>query len=132
VSGHSGISLAGEGWVDVGRVPDLRPREIRRVEIAGQVLALVHLEGEVYAVSGVCPHQGGPLDQGTIWEGELQCPWHHFLFDVKTGANVYPANVYPEDMPQLRLQLKPLRVFPVRVDGGRVYVKLGEPSGPGL
>ncbi len=116
--------MAGGQWVQVARLEELPPGGIKRAEVAGRVLALVNLEGAVYALNAICPHQGGPLDQGRFWEGKLECPWHHFLFDLQTGANVYPANVYPEDLPQLRAQLRPLKLFPVRVQDGRVLVKM--------
>jgi 3-phenylpropionate/trans-cinnamate dioxygenase ferredoxin subunit len=116
--------MASEDWREVARLCDLPEGAVRRIEVAGRTLALVKAEGVVRAVSAVCPHQGGPLDQGTIWQGTLECPWHHFLFDLETGANVYPANVYPQDMPQLRAQLRPVDVYPVRIEDGRVLVKL--------
>ncbi len=115
-------------WVEVARLEELSPGGIKRVEAAGQVLALVSLGGNVHAVSAVCPHRGGPLDKGRIWDHKLECPWHHFLFDLATGANIYPANVYPADLPQLRAQLTPLTVFPVRVEEGRVLVKVEGPA----
>jgi len=94
------------------------------VEAAGRVLALVNREGEFYALDAVCPHQGGPLDQGQLWRRALECPWHHFCFDPATGANVYPANVYPDHIPQLQGELEPVKTFPVQVRGSDVYVGL--------
>ena len=119
------MPLPGGEWVEVGCQADYPPGEVRRVEARGRILALVRVGGVVHAVDAKCPHQGGPLDQGRIWEGKLECPWHHFLFDVQTGANVYPANVYPADLPELHAQLRPLKLFPVRVQDGCVLVKMG-------
>jgi len=124
------VQAAGGQWVEVARLEELPPGGIKRAEAAGQVLTLVNLEGTIHAVSAVCPHQGGPLDAGRLWEGKLECPWHHFLFDLSTGANVFPANVYPTDLPQLRTQVAPLTVFPVRVENGRVLVRV-EDRAPG-
>ena len=40
-------------------------------------------------VASVCPHRGGPLDQGTIdATGVVTCPWHGHRFDVRTGRRV--------------------------------------------
>jgi len=118
--------MGGSRWVEVAALADLPPGKVARAEVAGRVLALVNMDGVVHAVDAVCPHQGGPLEQGTLWQGKLQCPWHFFLFDLATGSNCYPANVYPDDMPQLREQLAPLRVFPVRIEDGRVLVQVEE------
>lgn len=111
-----------EVWVEVAGLEALPPDSILPVEVNGRCLALVHWKGAVYALDGVCPHQGGPLAQGQLWENGLECPWHHFRYDPATGRNVFPANVYPEDMPQLAAQLRPVTTYPVRVEQGRIYV----------
>jgi nitrite reductase/ring-hydroxylating ferredoxin subunit len=116
-------------WVAVARAGELSPGQVRRVEVEGRVLVLVNVEGIVYAVEAVCPHRGGPLDQGKLWRGALECPWHHFRFDPATGANVYPRNVYPPDMPQLQPELRSARAFPVEVRGEEVLVNLGAGDG---
>jgi nitrite reductase/ring-hydroxylating ferredoxin subunit/uncharacterized membrane protein len=33
-----------------------------------------------------CTHRGGPLSDGVLICGTVQCPWHGSQFDVKTGA----------------------------------------------
>jgi 3-phenylpropionate/trans-cinnamate dioxygenase ferredoxin subunit len=100
----------------------LPPGQVRRVEVEGRVLALVNRDGQFYALDAVCPHQGGPLDQGELWRGALECPWHHFCYDPATGANLYPGNVYPSDLPQLQSQLRPANVYTVRVRGDEILV----------
>ena len=120
------MPLPGGEWVDVGCQADFPPGEVRRVGVRGRILALVHVGGVIYAVDAKCPHQGGPLDEGRVWDGKLECPWHHFLYDPVTGANIYPTNVYPADMPQLQSQVMRLELFPVWVEGDRVLVKLGD------
>lgn len=124
------VPESGSRWVLVARAGDLSPGEVRRVEADGRVIALVNREGHFYALDARCPHQGGPLDQGKLWQGALECPWHHFCFDPATGANVYPGNVYPADMPQLREEIRPARVFPVEIRGEEVFVALPEAGVP--
>lgn len=34
------------------------------------------MEGELSAFDNRCPHQGGPLGEGSIEDGWLRCPWH--------------------------------------------------------
>ncbi len=109
-------------WVAVARAGEVRPGEVKHVEAEGESIALMNLDGAYYALSARCPHQGGPLDQGVLWQGSLECPWHHFRFDPATGANVYPASVYPDDLPQLRADLRSARTFPVEVREGQIYV----------
>lgn len=109
-------------WVDTNELP---PDTVLAVEVSGRQLALVSREGKFYALDGVCPHLGGPLGEGALWKGELECPWHHFRYDLETGRNTYPANVYPDDLPQLQADLKPLKTYAVKVERGRILVSLG-------
>ena len=48
----------------------------------GRVIALFNVDGTFYALDGVCPHQGGPLGQGTLEGCIVTCPWHGWQFDV--------------------------------------------------
>lgn len=112
----------GARWVAVARTSEVPPGQVRRVEAEGRRLALVNLEGRFYALDAVCPHQGGPLDQGKLWQGTLECPWHHHRYDPATGRNVYPADVYPDDLPELQAEVRPASTLPVRVRGETVLV----------
>jgi len=96
------------------------------VRVEDRLVLLAHWQGRFYAFASHCPHQGQPLESAQLWEGMLECPWHHFRYDLATGVNRYPANVYPEDVPQLAEQLHPLPVYPVEVRDGEVLVDLSD------
>ena len=102
----------------------MAPDRIQRVEAEGRALALVNRAGEWFALDAVCPHQGGPLDEGSLWQGAVECPWHRYRFDPATGENLYPADVYPDDLPQLQAEVRPVETFPVEVRGDEVFVRL--------
>ena len=55
--------------------------------------ALCNVEGQVYAVSGICIHRGGPLGQGALHGTTVVCPWHAWEFDCRTGANDYNPEI---------------------------------------
>lgn len=48
-------------------------------------VALTKLHGKFGAIDNRCPHQGGPLGQGTLENDKIRCPWHGFDFDPFTG-----------------------------------------------
>jgi thiamine pyrophosphate-dependent acetolactate synthase large subunit-like protein/nitrite reductase/ring-hydroxylating ferredoxin subunit len=48
-------------------------------------IALSHFEGKICALDNHCPHQGGPLGEGSIEEGILRCPWHGWDYHPCTG-----------------------------------------------
>lgn len=63
----------------------------RKVVVAGgQELAIVRVEGRVYAVGNTCPHRGGPLGLGDLSGHHLYCPLHAWCFDVRTGEGFFP------------------------------------------
>lgn len=51
------------------------------------VVAAYRSDGELYAIDGICMHQGGPLAKGKIANGRVTCPWHGWQYDLATGNN---------------------------------------------
>lgn len=74
----SGIFLA--------KLIDLMDGEVLEVMLEGEPVALCRRGDRVHAVSGTCPHAGGPLGDGELNGTELTCPYHGWSFDVVTGA----------------------------------------------
>jgi nitrite reductase/ring-hydroxylating ferredoxin subunit len=79
-------------FVQVARVEDVLPGQIKRVEVDGREVALVNLDGSFFAIDNNCPHNGGPLARGSLDlnSGQLTCPWHAWTWDVRTGRAVAP------------------------------------------
>ena len=72
--------------VDAGRVEDLPDGNCKTIELpAGRELALFNINGEFYATENFCPHKGAPLTEGTLCEHVIECDWHGWQFDVRTG-----------------------------------------------
>ena len=53
-------------------------------------VAITHHNGQYAALENACPHQGGPLGEGSIESGWLRCPWHGWDFDPVTGETPGP------------------------------------------
>ena len=85
---------------------------------------VANVDGEIFVLAGLCPHRNNPLDGATLIDYFVDCPWHHFQYDVRTGENHFPRNVYPEDLPNLQSELRPLRKYPVEVREGEIWVNL--------
>lgn len=83
---------------------------MKRVTVDGREVALINVEGEVFAVDGNCPHQGGPLARGELDGDVVTCPWHAWRWNVRTGRAVWP----PVDWRVPRYQ--------TRVDGEDILV----------
>jgi 4a-hydroxytetrahydrobiopterin dehydratase len=61
----------------------------------GHPAILANYGGSIYALSGICNHQYKPLEGAQLWDHLLDCPWHHFQYDVRSGESHFPKNVYP-------------------------------------
>lgn len=79
-----------EGFEVVLHKDSLQDGDIVEVIIAGTSIAVVQLDGVVYAMASTCPHAGGPLAEGSIHtvggKKVLRCPYHGWDFDVQNGA----------------------------------------------
>ena len=72
-------------WHKVSKISDIEEGQATLCDIGGQEIAVFKSGGGFYAMDGVCPHQGGPLHEGYVADGEVTCPWHAWAFDIKTG-----------------------------------------------
>ena len=68
--------------LDAGELPEGR---VKPVTCDNQTVCMTHFKGEYGALDNKCPHQGGPLGEGSIENGLLRCPWHGWDFDPLTG-----------------------------------------------
>ena len=97
----------------VASVEDCPPGEAREFVADGRMVALFHAEGQIYALDGVCPHQGGPLGKGRLTGCTITCPWHGWQYDVRTGRHLVSESV-----------VQPR--FEVKVADGDVFVELDD------
>jgi len=72
-------------WFCVADLDELPEGRVKTVVAGSATLALTHFEGRYSALDNKCPHQGGPLGEGSIEKGYLRCPWHGWDFHPCTG-----------------------------------------------
>ncbi len=99
-------------WTDVAAEADLFEGAGMAVRPHGHDIALFKLEEGVYAVDNLCTHGHAKLCDGFVDGYQVECPYHQALFDLRDGSvTCGPAT-------------EPVRSWPVKVEGGRVYLKL--------
>jgi nitrite reductase/ring-hydroxylating ferredoxin subunit/uncharacterized membrane protein len=64
----------------------LSVNQMKLVHIGGRRVAVARTGKGYVAFQDRCTHKGGPLSDGTLICGTVQCPWHGSQFDVHTGA----------------------------------------------
>jgi len=99
-------------FVTVAQAADIEPGTVHAVT-AGEVdIALVNLDGELFALQGHCLHLKGPLGHGVLDANHyLTCPWHGWKYDPRTGKNDFDHAIQAQ-------------TYEVKVEDGEVKVGL--------
>lgn len=92
---------------------DLPEGRVKSVTAGHTNICLTHFEGKFSALSNYCPHQGGPLGEGSIENGMLRCPWHGWDFHPCNGL---PPGGYDDGVP----------TYQVKEEDGSIYVGVEE------
>ncbi len=96
----------------VARLDDLQAGQPKLVEANGCRLVLARVKDDVFACEDTCAHQGGPLSEGRLSGVRLACPWHGWMYDVRTGECVLPGRG------------RRVASYAVRVEAGDVWVEV--------
>lgn len=89
------------GWFVVSRTAELKTKGVKYVDQSGHHIALFRGEdGVAYAIDAYCPHSGANLAVGgVVMETScVQCPFHGWMFDGKTGNLVGGRDLKPRKM----------------------------------
>ena len=97
---------------------ELKEGRVLSVTCGRKTLCLTHYNGKFAALDNACPHQGGPLGEGSIENGYLRCPWHGWDFDPLTGRS---PGEYDDGVATYPLQVRDDGIF-VEIDEEDQYV----------
>jgi nitrite reductase/ring-hydroxylating ferredoxin subunit/uncharacterized membrane protein len=103
----------GDGTVDAGAEDDVQVDQMKLLRIGDRRIVLGRTDEGFVAFDDRCTHRGGPLSDGVLACGVVQCPWHGSQFNVRTGA----VRHGPAD--------EGIATYPVSVRDGRVRIALG-------
>ena len=99
-----------EGRVEAAKVGELTAGEMKPVEAGDEVILLLNVGDELYAINDECTHQGCSLSEGSLEDDVLECSCHGSMFNVRTGdVQNGPAE-------------NPVPTYSVQIEGGTVYV----------
>lgn len=98
-AGTKWIRLDTGSTTDLAELPEATPTKMR----AGiNDLVIVRIGDTFHALHAVCAHAGGPLDQGTIVDGCIQCPWHGARYRLADGSVRRGPAVYDQPRYEVR------------------------------
>jgi naphthalene 1,2-dioxygenase system ferredoxin subunit len=107
------MSTPTSDWTDVAALADLFEGAGIPVMPEGHDIALFSVEGEVFAIDNLCSHGNAKLCEGFVEGHQVECPFHQAMFNLRDGSVACgPAT-------------EPVKSWPVKVEGGRVYLQLG-------
>lgn len=100
-----------DGWVAVCDENDVEDGGTLRVDWNGTIIAIARQGEDVYAFQEFCTHRYGPLSEGRLFDGQVECPWHRSCFDMRTGKVTQgPAKV-------------DLKVYSAAIRSGKIFVR---------
>ncbi|WP_051804129.1 MULTISPECIES: Rieske 2Fe-2S domain-containing protein [unclassified Streptomyces] len=110
--------VVSEGWHRIGAVDEFPAgRPVRRSVDDVPVLVVRESGGVIHALAERCSHLAGPLSEGTVADGCVQCPWHGSVFRLSDGWNVRGPATSPQP------------AFETRITDGHVEVRLRHQDG---
>lgn len=98
-----------EGFQFVARIEEIPLGQVKVVTLNQKTIAIFNVEGTFYAISNLCPHEGGPLSEGRVKGHVIACPWHDLAFDLRNGQGTDGGGYC-------------VGSYEVRIEGGEVFV----------
>ena len=101
-------------WVEACNEDDVETEDVIRFDHSGRTFAIYRSpEDEYFATDGFCTHEKMHLADGLVMDDIIECPKHNGRFNYKTGeAKGAPVCIN-------------LKTYPVRVEAGKVLVRIG-------
>ena len=108
-------------WTLIGKADELlRELEsqgyLKELVINDRKIVLSYHDGAFGALNNKCNHMGGPLAKGKLKKGCIECPWHYWEFNHKTGESVQestePISSHGGTVPHI----------PLKIEGDSLYI----------
>lgn len=98
--------------IRVASLDEVNEEEVLAVQAGDQEIALTRVGETVYAFENDCSHMHCTFDDADVEGTRLECVCHGSAFDLETGEPTGPPAT------------QPIPVYPVRVEGGEIFVDL--------
>lgn len=103
--------------VKVASKSELGSNKMMGLEVKGSYMLLANVEGEYFAIDGLCSHAKGKLWEGSLMAPIVKCPRHGSEFDLRTGKLV--------KKPRIPLsKARDLNRYDVMVEGEEIFLDI--------
>ena len=99
-------------WFLVCEDANIEVEDIIRFDNNNKTYCVYRLEDGFYATDGICTHEAVHLEEGLVMDGEIECPMHQGIFNIKSGKAISPP------------ACNDLQTYPVKVEDGKIYIQL--------
>lgn len=95
---------AGAKWLplDLGELPDIPEGGPTKAKAGINTLVLVRSGDRIEALHETCAHAGGPLAEGRLVDGCIECPWHGSRFRLANGHVARGPAMYDQPAYEVR------------------------------
>ena len=104
--------MTNENWIYVCNTNEIDLEDLKRFDYENKSVCIYKLEDGFFATDGICTHEQVHLEDGLVMDGEIECPMHQGIFDIKTGKAKSPPAC--ED----------LKTYLVKVEEDKIFIKL--------
>jgi len=108
-----------ENWIEIGPlqdIPRLGARVVRTPQ--GDIAVFRAADDAVFALDDRCPHKGGPLSQGIVYDRRVACPLHNWVISLESGEATGADRGCT-------------RRHEVKIENGRILLRLAAAHGAG-
>lgn len=102
-------------WSIVAKSEEIAEGSGHEFLVGRRIVAVFRLDEQLFALDGICPHQGGPLAEGAVHDGCITCPWHGWQYGLADGKHTISGRDLAE-------------TFPIRERDGNVEVQVADES----
>ena len=86
------VEIDGKRYSEVCNSDDIYEGKGKRIQFPDDIdmqVAIFRLEGKLYALENICPHQHADrIFEGIVKSGNVTCPLHGWTYEIATGHNV--------------------------------------------
>ena len=99
-------------WIFVCNELEIEMDDLKRFDHGDNTFCIYKIKDGVYATDGLCTHEEFHLENGLVMQGEIECPMHQGIFDIKSGKAI--SEPACED----------LKIYQTKIEESKVYIKL--------